>query len=169
MEQGRRRIGIITGPMAWWEARERHAGWKGALAEAGFGSPAALEVESYWSAAGGERAMQQLLEQTPEVDAVFACSDQIALGALQTLHQAGRSVPRDVAVVGFDNMPESAFFWPPLSTVYQKLVSVGQKSVQNLHRMIEMRRKERGTLEASTALIEPELIIRASSIVLPNP
>jgi LacI family transcriptional regulator len=113
--------------------------------------------------------MQQLLEQTPEVDAVFACSDQIALGALQTLHHAGRSVPQDVAVVGFDNMPESAFFWPPLSTVYQKLVSVGQKSVQNLHRMIEMRRKERGTLEASTALIEPELIIRASSIVLPNP
>ena len=161
--QGRRKIAIITGPQAWWEARERFAGWKSTLEEAGMSPARSLVVESYWSAAGGERAMQQLLKQTPEIDAVFASSDQIALGALGAIYQSGRRVPQDVAVVGFDNAPESAFYWPPLTTVYQKLVNVGHIAVQNLHQMIEARRQPRGYIEAALTLIEPELIIRASS------
>ena len=169
IQQGRRRIGVITGPMAWWEARQRHAGWEESLQQSGLEPSAALQVESYWSAAGGERATQQLLRQAPDVDAIFACSDQIALGALQTLHQTGRAVPEQVAIVGFDNMPESAYFWPPLSTVYQKLVTVGHTSVQNLHQMIEARRRHAERPETSTAFIEPELIIRASSGPVPNP
>ncbi|HLO30076.1 MAG TPA: LacI family DNA-binding transcriptional regulator [Anaerolineales bacterium] len=161
IDQGRRKIGMITGPKAWWEARERFAGWKSTLEEAGL--PATSFVESYWAAAGGERAMQQLLKQTPDIDAVFASSDQIALGALGALHQLGRRIPADVAIVGFDNSPESAFYWPPLTTIYQKLVNVGHIAVQNLHQMIEARRQQRGYIEAAVTLIEPELIIRASS------
>jgi LacI family transcriptional regulator len=161
IEQGRRKIAMITGPQAWWEARERLAGWKNTLEEAGL--PVSSSVESYWSAAGGERAMQQLLEQTPNIDAVFASSDQIALGALGAIHQSGRRIPDDLAVVGFDNAPESAFYWPPLTTVYQKLVNVGHIAVQNLHQMIEARRQQRSYIEAAVTLIEPELIIRASS------
>jgi hypothetical protein len=64
---------------------------------------------------------------------------------------------QDVTVVGFDNAPESAFYWPPSTTVYQKLVNVGRVAVQNLHPMIEARRLQKGT-------IEPELIVRASSL-----
>jgi LacI family transcriptional regulator len=163
IDQGRRKIAIIAGPKAWWEARERFAGWKSTLEEAGLGASPALIVESYWSAAGGERAMQQLLKQSPNIDAVFASSDQIALGALGAIHQSGRRVPQDLAVVGFDNTPESAFFWPPLTTVYQKLVNVGHIAVQNLHQMIESRRQQKGYVEAALTLIEPELILRASS------
>jgi LacI family transcriptional regulator len=107
--------------------------------------------------------MQQLLQRTPEIDAVFVSSDQIALGALGAIHQSGQRVPQDVAVVGFDNAPESAYYWPPLTTVYQKLVNVGRIAVQNLHQMIEARRQQRGYIEAALTLIEPELIVRASS------
>ncbi|MGE5072848.1 MAG: LacI family DNA-binding transcriptional regulator [Anaerolineae bacterium] len=163
ISQGRRKIGLITGPMAWWEARERRAGWKSAMKEARLPSPERQVVESYWSSAGGERAMQQLLKQAPDLDAVCAGSDQIALGALGAIRAAGRSVPDDIAVVGFDNMPESAYFWPPLTTVYQKLAHVGRSAVQQLHQMIEARRERRATMEAFVTIIEPELIVRASS------
>jgi LacI family transcriptional regulator len=163
IEQGRRKIGTITGPTAWWEARERYAGWKSALDKAGLPTPEACVVESYWSAAGGERAMQQLLKQAPEIDAVFAGSDQIALGALGAIHSTGRRVPDDIAIVGFDNMPESAYFWPPLTTVYQKLAHVGRIAVQQLHHMIEDRRERAGPEEAVVTTVEPELIVRASS------
>jgi len=163
IDQGRRKIAIITGPKAWWEARERFAGWKSTMEEAGLTVSPSLIAESYWSAAGGERAMQQLLKQTPDIDAVFASSDQIALGALGAIHQTGRRVPQDLAIVGFDNAPESAFYWPPLTTVYQKLVKVGHIAVRNLHQMIESRRQQRAYVEAALTLIEPELIVRASS------
>lgn len=163
IDQGRRKIAIITGPTAWWEARERFAGWKSTMEESGLTASPSLIVESYWSAAGGERAMQQLLKQTPDIDAVFASSDQIALGALGAIHQSGRRVPQDLAIVGFDNTPESAFYWPPLTTIYQKLVNVGHIAVQNLHQMIEARRQQKGYLEPALTLIEPELIVRASS------
>ncbi len=163
IDQERRKIAIITGPIAWWEARERLSGWKSTLEETGLTVSPARIVESYWSAAGGERAMQQLLKQTPDIDAVFASSDQIALGALGAIHQSGRRVPQDVAIVGFDNAPESAFYWPPLTTIYQKLVNVGHIAVQNLHQMIEARRQQKGYLEPALTLIEPELIVRASS------
>jgi LacI family transcriptional regulator len=163
INQGRRRIGIITGPMAWWEARERYAGWRSTLSEAGLPAADSSVVESYWSAADGERAMQQLLEQAPDLDAVYASSDQIALGALGTIHAAGRSVPQNIAIVGFDNMPEAAYFWPPLTTVYQKLAHVGRTAVQQLHQMIEARRVRKAVLEAVVITIEPELIVRASS------
>lgn len=163
IDQGRRKIAIVTGPQLWWEARERFAGWKSTLDEAGLTPAATLIVESYWSAAGGERAMQQLLKQTPDIDAVFASSDQIALGALGAIHQSGRRIPQDVAIVGFDNIPESAYYWPPLTTVYQKLVNVGHIAVQNLHQLIEARRQQIGYIEAALTLMEPEFIVRASS------
>ena len=163
IEQGRRKIGIIAGPLAWWEARDRYEGWRRALKEVDRGAPQSRVAESYWTAAGGERAMQQLLKQAPDIDAVFASSDQIALGALGAIHSSGRRVPDDIAIVGFDNMPESAYFWPPLTTVYQKLVHMGRTAVQQLHQMIEVQRQQQPPLEAVATTIEPELIVRASS------
>lgn len=161
IDQGYSKIGIITGPLAWWEAQERLAGWKSTLEQAGLIS--SLISESYWSAAGGERAMEHLLKQYPEIEAVFASSDQIALGALGAAHKLGRRIPEGLAIVGFDNTPESAFYWPPLTTVYQKLVYVGQIAVQNLHQMIEARRQQKDSVEPVVTMVEPELIVRASS------
>lgn len=164
IDQGRKKIGIITGPLDWWEARERFDGWKTALEQAKLANTPSFVVESEWSAAGGERAMRKLLAQEPDIDGVFASSDQIALGALRIMHELGRKIPRDIAIAGFDNIPESEYFWPPLTTVYQRLADVGCIAVQNLHNMIEARRHDQEPIEAGMTWIEPELIVRASTM-----
>jgi DNA-binding LacI/PurR family transcriptional regulator len=164
IEHGRRRIGVITGPLTWWEAQERFAGWKAAMHAAHLATPATLVVEGEWSAAAGELSMSKLLQQEPDIDAVFASSDQIALGALGTTHRLGKQIPKDLAIVGFDNIPESACFWPPLTTVYQQLIDVGRIAVQTLHSMIELNRQSKTPTAAAVTLIKPELIVRASSL-----
>ena len=163
IDQGRRKIGIITGPLAWWEARERYAGWEAVMHQANLATPSSLVIEGDWSAAAGEYGLRMLLNQEPDIDAVFACSDQIALGALSTAHRLGRQIPQDLAIVGFDNIPESACFWPPLTTVYQRLIDVGRIAVQTLHGMIEANRQLRTPEEATVTLVKPELIVRESS------
>ena len=164
IDQGRRKIGILTGPLTWWEARERFAGWEAVMHQANMPTPASLVVEGEWSATAGERGLRTLLDQEPDIDAVFACSDQIALGALSTAHRLGRRIPQDLAIVGFDNIPESACFWPPLTTVYQRLIDVGRIAVQTLHRMIEANRQLGTPEEVTVTLVKPELIVRASSL-----
>ena len=109
--------------------------------------------------------MRTLLKQAPDIDAIFASSDQIALGALGTAHQLGRRVPQELAIVGFDDTPEAAFFWPPLTTIYQQLVEVGRIAVKTLHEMIMERRSEREPRQPSFTLLKPELIVRLSSSV----
>jgi LacI family transcriptional regulator len=163
IDQGRRQIGVITGPLTWWESRERYAGWKETLQRAGLMAAPSLVVEGDWSAASGERGMRRLLEQCPDIDAVFACNDQMALGALGVLHSSGRSVPHDLAIAGFDDIPEAAFFWPPLTTVYQQLTEVGRIAVQMLHKLIEARRQGQGSVEPTTTMLTPRLVVRASS------
>ncbi len=164
IEQGRRKIGIITGPLAWWEARERYAGWQAAMHQGNLATPSSLVAEGEWTAAAGEQGLSRLLNQEPDIDAVFASSDQIALGALGSAHRLGKRVPQELAIVGFDNMPESACFWPPLTTVYQQLIDVGRIAVQTLHTMIEANRLSITPDEATVTLVQPELIIRASSL-----
>jgi LacI family transcriptional regulator len=164
IDQGRHRIGMITGPLTWWEARERYAGWEAAMHAANLATPTSLVVEGEWSAVAGEQGMSTLLQQEPGIDAVFASSDQIALGALGTSHRLGKQIPKDLAIVGFDNTPESACFWPPLTTVYQRLLDVGRVAVQTLHTMIELNRQSKTPTEAAVTLIKPELIVRASSL-----
>lgn len=162
--QGRRRIGILTGPMAWWEARERYEGWKSAVREAGLDPNESLAVDCHWSAETGERAMQDLLQRQPDLDSVFAASDQIGLGALSALEASGRHVPGDVALVGFDDIPESPYFRPALTTVHQKLVEVGRSAVQQLHQFILAPADGRRRLTGSVTTIAPELVVRASSV-----
>ena len=164
IQQGKRKIGIITGPLAWWEASERYLGWQQTLEEAGLdASPSLVFKSDDWSAVNGERGMHTLLENEPEIDAVFASNDQIALGALGIAHKLGRRVPQDLAIVGFDNTPEAAFFWPSLTTINQQLIDVGRLAVKNLHEIIEARRLQKEPAEPSTTIMRPELIIRASS------
>ncbi len=165
LDQGKRTSGIITGPLAWWEARERFESWRETLTRAGLTPAQSLVVEGDWSAYSGERGMRKLLTQEPDIDAVFASNDQMALGALGVLHHFGRRVPQDVAVIGFDNTPESAYFWPPLTTVYQHLVDVGRVAVQVLHQLIEARREGERDLGSTTKLLTPELVVRQSSLL----
>jgi LacI family transcriptional regulator len=164
IDQGRKKIGIITGPMSWWEARQRYSGWEAALRQANLEILPSLIVEGEWTALSGEQGLNLLLGQQPDIDAVFASNDQIALGAMGAAHRLGRQIPQDLAIVGFDNIPESACFWPPLTTVYQQLIDIGRVAVQTLHSLIEADRQSRTPYEASTMMVKPELIIRASSL-----
>jgi LacI family transcriptional regulator len=166
VNQKREVIGHIGGPSHWWEARERLRGWQLALLQAGMNPANDLVVTGDWYAASGEAGLYQLLTQRPDVDAVFAANDQMALGVLRAAHQLGKRVPEDLAVVGYDNTPESAYFWPALTTVRQKLSEVGRLAIQTLHGMIEAHRANR---EGSAAMptrvhtLSPELIVRDSS------
>ena len=165
LDQSRRKIAVITGPLSWWEARERYEGWKEVLLRAGLTPVPSLVAEGDWSAASGERGMRKLLAQQPDTDAVFACNDQMALGALGVAHLLGRQVPRDLAIVGFDNTPESAYFWPPLTTVNQQLVDGGRLAVQVLRKLIEARRQGEDNIEPTAPMLKPELVIRQSSVL----
>jgi LacI family transcriptional regulator len=162
LEQGYEKVGIITGPQAWWEARERELGWQEALADAGRGDLHEFCERGDWTAASGHRAMIRLLERKPDLDAVFVSNDSMALGALQAAVSHGRSVPSDLAIVGFDDIPESAYFSPPLTTVRQDLLEVGFRAVTLLNQQLQARRNDHPYV-ADASLVEPRLIVRQSS------
>ncbi len=164
LEQGYRHIGHISGPLDWWEARQRKAGWQDALLQAGIQVADHHWEAGTWSSASGERAIRRLLEGYPEMDAVFVANDQMALGVLQVACQKGFQVPRDLAVVGFDGIPESAYYWPPLTTVYQDQQKLGCTAVQELVQIIEAS-QNKATVEPKNVSLQPELIVRESSIV----
>lgn len=164
LDQGHQDIGLITGPLDWWEARQRQFGWKDALKEAGITIEDNLVVEGDWTPVSGDRGLRRLLEQRPDLGAVFVCNDQMAMGALQAAHQMGRRVPEDLALVGFDDIPESAYFYPPLSTVRQNMDMLGCCAVRELARMIGASQQGKGVVEPRIILLQPELIIRESSV-----
>jgi DNA-binding LacI/PurR family transcriptional regulator len=111
----------------------------------------------------GEQAIGRLLASHPEMDAVFVGNDQMALSVLQTVCRQGIRVPQDLAVVGFDGLPEAAHYWPPLTTVYQDQQQLGRIAVEELVRMIESSRESRAWSEPKAISLPPELIVRASS------
>ncbi len=164
-EQGYRHIGIVTGPLTWWEARQRLEGWKSVLYERNLAGEDIDRLISYgdWNPASGETGLLQLLGQVPSLDAVFASNDQMALGILKAAREVGLSVPEDLAIVGCDNIPESAFFSPPLTTIKQGLTEMGSTTVNMLYQLIEAR--EIGEeIPPLTKWIAPQLIVRKSSI-----
>ena len=163
---GARRVGLITGPMHWWEARQRQLGWRESLQEQGLPAADRQVVNGDWSATSGEEGLYRLLEQEPDLDAVFASNDQMALGVLHAAHRLGRRVPEELAVVGVDNIAESSHFWPALTTVDQPLGDAGGLAVREIVNTIRRARSARRGQEASTAprtLLQPQLIVRESS------
>jgi LacI family transcriptional regulator len=98
------------------------------------------------------------------MQAVFACNDQMALGVLQAAHALGRRVPRDLAVVGFDNIPESAYFWPALTTVEQPLIDLGCKAVEMLADLIDSEGQNISPSSDQAITLRPELVVRDSSV-----
>jgi DNA-binding LacI/PurR family transcriptional regulator len=111
---GHRTVHHIAGPQRWWAARERLQNWRDTLIAANAVVPEAIEGD--WTAGRGHE-IGQVLARDPEVTAIFAANDEMAIGAIHALHAAGRSVPGDVSVVGFDDIPVAAHVWPPLTTV----------------------------------------------------
>ncbi|MBN1317770.1 MAG: LacI family DNA-binding transcriptional regulator [Anaerolineales bacterium] len=163
MRQGRRRIGHIAGPLDWWEARQRKAAWRDSLRSANLPDGDDHVQEGNWSSAGGYEAFDRLLEKYPDMDAVFVANDQMALSVLQIACMKGIRIPDDLAVVGFDGLPESLHYWPPLTTVYQDQAQLGRIAVQQLVQMIEVGQDSTVNAKPKPIMMQPELIVRASS------
>jgi LacI family transcriptional regulator len=155
---GRRRIGHLSGPLEWREARDRRDGWWDALGAAEL--EPGPRVEGTWSSASGAAGFEAMLDADPRLDAVFAGNDQMALGVLHVAHRRGIRIPDDLAVVGFDGLPESAEFTPSLTTVSQPLGELGRLAVDELLAHV---RHETGAAEVRTIVLDAELIVRESA------
>lgn len=132
LARGRRAIATIAGPLDMYVAQCRLRGYQDALALAGLTYEESLVVEGDFTEESGRRAMAELLERHPEIDGVLAASDTTAVGALHALRAAGRRVPHDVAVIGFDDFPLAQRTEPRLTTVRQPLEEMGRAMIRLL-------------------------------------
>ncbi|GIM98188.1 LacI family transcriptional regulator [Paractinoplanes toevensis] len=155
LDAGHRTVWHISGPSDWFDAAGRVRGWEAALTEAGVEIPPLLTGD--WSAASGYRN-GQLLARLPDVTAVFTANDHIALGLLRALNEHGRKVPDDVSIIGFDDVPEAAYFTPPLTTVRPDFAAVAAATLELLMAQIESGTSEIGTRRT----IAPTLVERNS-------
>jgi DNA-binding LacI/PurR family transcriptional regulator len=162
IDQGYRKIGLITGPLDWRESRLRRRGWETALIEAGFPIDEVMVVEGDWTAGSGSDGIRHLFSKQADLDAIFVSNDQMALGALWAANQMGLRVPEDVAIVGYDNIPESAYFQPSLTTIHQETFEMGRSAIRELDRLIEASWNGE-EVEPRTIEFAPKLIIRESS------
>ncbi len=164
LEQGYRNIGHISGPLDWWEARQRMMAWKDTLKEAGIKAQENHWVEGNWSSSSGAQAIEKLFDQYPEVDAVFIANDQMALSALQSAYKKGMNVPKDFGIVGFDNIAESAYFCPPLTTIQQDQYEVAKLAMEEMIRIIEAGWRAGEPVEPKSVMLAPTLVVRQSSL-----
>jgi DNA-binding LacI/PurR family transcriptional regulator len=153
LDLGHREIVHLAGPLDWSEARDRRDGWRAAMVAAGVRPLEPLLGD--WSLGRGYAARADVLASG--ATAVFAANDQLALGLLCALNEAGRSVPGDLSLVGFDDQPEAAYATPPLTTIRQDFGSVGRRAVETLRRAIA------GEPGVAQSLVQPELVVRAST------
>ncbi len=155
LDLGHRTVWHIAGPTDWLEAQQRVAGWRSTLEAAGAPVPPALVGD--WSAKAGHELGRRLAAD-PEVTAVFVGNDLMALGLLRALHEAGHEIPAALSVVGFDDMPEAAYFSPPLTTIRQDFTEVGSRGFHLLLEEIES-----GSRSTVQVTVPPELIVREST------
>lgn len=163
ISQGYQHIGHLAGPQDWWEARERLRGWQDALSDAGRPALDTHMMAGNWSPASGAQEIERLLDSYPEMDAVFVANDQMALGVQKVAAQRGIHIPGDLAVVGFDGIPESAYYWAPLTTVFQDFSQLGSTAVRELLNVVEGSEENHAGDGPRQILLRPELVIRASS------
>jgi DNA-binding LacI/PurR family transcriptional regulator len=154
LDLGHRRVAHVSGPDNWVESAQRRAGWR--LAHEQRGMLPGPELDGDWSPDSGYRA-GLLIADDPHVSAVFAGNDPMALGLLRALHERGRRVPEDISVVGFDDVPEAAYYWPALTTVAQDFSELGRRALALALAAV------RGEREATVDLIVPTLRVRSST------
>ncbi len=153
---GHEQIAEIAGPDDWFDAAERHHGFGAQLARANTAPTATIHGD--WSARSGYEATTNLLASGARFSALFCANDQMAVGALQALNKAGRRIPEDISLIGFDDIPEAAYLIPPLTTVRQDFAAVGQQGIAGL-----LQRIAEPDGEPQQIHIEPTLIERQST------
>lgn len=153
LDLGHRDIVHVAGPNEWFDARSRIVGWRDELVRAGLAPPPI--ITGGWDPIAGYEIGRTLVRERRLPDAIFAANDLLALGLFRAFHEAGVQVPRDISVVGFDDIDGAGYFEPPLTTVRQPFAAVGHRSIEVLLAALEGARSSR-------TLIAPELVIRAS-------
>lgn len=153
---GHRKIAEISGPMNWYDGIMRHQSWVDTMAKHNL--PQQMSVEGTWSSQSGYEAVHSLLNGGAEFTGLVVANDQMALGAIAALNERGFRIPEDVSIVGFDNIPESAYFLPALTTVYQDFEALGEQSVEYLVSL--MKNPE---TPIHQRVLYPELVIRKST------
>ena len=151
---GHRRIAAIRGPLLAQESIDRLAGYKQALLDAGILLDEALIAEGDYSQRSGFEQTPHLLDHSPT--AIFCVNDAMAAGALLALHRAGLAVPGDISVVGYDDLPNSRYTIPPLTTVHQPIYEMGRHAADRVIDQIEGTRKEPGHTKLAVELIVRE-------------
>jgi DNA-binding LacI/PurR family transcriptional regulator len=155
LDLGHETVWHIGGPPASFSAARRQDSWRSTLLKRGRKAHPPLIGD--WSAESGYELGRQLADQ-PDVTAVLAANDQMALGLLHALHERDRRVPHDISVIGFDDVAESAHFWPPLTTVRQSFAEVGNRSVAALMNEIQT-----GQHRHQSVTVPTELVIRSTT------
>jgi LacI family transcriptional regulator len=158
---GHERIAHVAGRPGLWCSRSRLDGYRAGLGAAGIEPAAELVVEGDFDYASGYRAGTKLLGLKEPPTAVFAASDQMAMGVYEAVRKAGGRVPDDVSVVGFDDLPEARWASPPLTTVHQPLTQMGRMAVRMALRLIDGESMESPRVELAT-----ELVVRESAVAL---
>ncbi|MFE9682172.1 LacI family DNA-binding transcriptional regulator [Streptomyces sp. NPDC002701] len=153
---GRRRVGMVTGPLDTPGGVERLAGYREVLTAAGIDLDERLVVSGDYSRASGEAGAELLLERAPDMDAVFVASDLMAQGVLSALHRAGRTVPGDVAVGGFDDSSAAVASSPELTTIRQPYDRISSEMVRVLLAQI-------GGEDPAAVILPTELVKRQST------
>lgn len=154
-EHGVRRVGHVSGPLAHQTAIDRYTGFRQALAE--LGEPTVQDhVEGDFSEESGARAAAELLDRNPDLQAIFAANDEMALGALATLRTRGRRVPEDVAVVGFDDFGVSRLTTPGITTIHVPAEAMGRLAAERLFDLIN------GITPEAHTTLPVELVLRES-------
>lgn len=155
---GRRCLATVAGPMDMSPGVDRLRGYVDATRAGGIHDATSRVAYGDFTEAAGYREMKLLLEQTPAIDGVFVASDLMGIGALRALHDLGRRVPEDVAVVGFDDAPLAAYADPPLTTIRQPVEMLGQEMVRLLlHRLSEP------DGDPESIILPTELVVRSSA------
>ncbi|MBM7818728.1 DNA-binding LacI/PurR family transcriptional regulator [Cellulosimicrobium cellulans] len=155
LELGHSTVHHLAGPQESYAAERRAAAWRTTLEEAGREVPPVERGD--WSPTSGYAAGLRLAARD-DCTAIFVANDQMALGLVRALHDSGKRVPEDVSVVGFDDLPESSEFLPPLTTVHQDFAEVGRRLVTQVLRQVR-----EGVHETGTDLVPTRLVVRAST------
>lgn len=153
---GHRRIGFVAGTPGLWCSRARLDGYRAGLDAAGIPFDPDLVLEGDFDYQSGFRAGCRLLELPQPPSAVFAASDQMALGVYEAVRKKGLRVPEDISVVGFDDLPEARWASPPLTTVRQPLAEMGKLAARTVLRMLQGEGVESPRVELSTRLVARE-------------
>ncbi|MFD7502922.1 LacI family DNA-binding transcriptional regulator [Streptomyces sp. NPDC059850] len=154
LRSGRTRVATVAGPQDMVAGIDRLTGYRTALKEAG---REPVVAAGDFTQESGAVAMRELLAREPELDAVFVASDLMGLGVLRALRQAGRRVPEDVAVVGFDDVQAARYADPPLTTVRQPIAEIGRRLARQLLRLAG------GEAIEPAVVLDVELVLRGSA------